>query len=126
VVDVVHPRVAGIDVHEKVIWVAVRLRGQGPGERTVTVKRFSSFWRSLQAMAAWLAELGVSDAAMESTGVYWWPACHALAAAGVEVCVGNAAHMRNVPGRKTDIRDCQWIAGAAGPAGQGAAARQAR
>ena len=108
--DVVHPRVAGIDVHKKVIWVAVRLPGQGPGERTVTVKRFSSFWRSLQAMAAWLAGLGVSDAAMESTGVYWWPVYHALAAGGIEVCVGNAAHMRNVPGRKTDIRDCQWIA----------------
>src|SRR5256885_4783368 len=47
---------------------------------------------------------------MESTGVYWWPVYHALAGAGIEVCVCNAAHMRNVPGRKTDIRDCQWIA----------------
>ena len=61
-------------------------------------------------MAAWLVELGVSDAALESTGVYWWPVYHALAQAGVEVCVCNAAHMRNVPGRKTDLRDCQWIA----------------
>ena len=62
-------------------------------------------------MAGWLAELGVTDAAMESTGVYWWPVYHALAQAGpIEVCVGNAAHMRNVPGRKTDLRDCQWIA----------------
>jgi hypothetical protein len=69
-VDIVHPRVAGIDVHKKVIWVAVRVPGQGPGERTVIVKSFRSFWRSLQTMAAWLAELGVTDAAMESTGVY--------------------------------------------------------
>jgi transposase len=61
-------------------------------------------------MAAWLAELGVTDAAMESTGVYWWPVYHALAGAGIEVCVCNAAHMRNVPGRKTDLADCQWIA----------------
>ena len=61
-------------------------------------------------MAAWLAELGVTDAAMESTGVYWWPVYHALAGAGIEVCVCNAAHMRNVPGRKTDLTDCQWIA----------------
>jgi hypothetical protein len=53
-------------------------------------------------MAGWLAELGVTDAAMESTGVYWWPVYHALAQAGIEVCVCNAAHMRNVPGRKTD------------------------
>jgi transposase len=61
-------------------------------------------------MAAWLAELGVTDAALESTGVYWWPVYHALAGAGIEVCVCNAAHMRNVPGRKTDLKDCQWIA----------------
>jgi hypothetical protein len=77
-VDIVHPRVAGIDVHKKVIWVAVRLPGAEPGERKVTVKSFKTFWRSLLKMAAWLAELGVTDAAMESTGVYWWPACHAL------------------------------------------------
>ena len=108
--EVVHPQVAGIDVHKKVIWVAVRLPGQGPGQRALTVRRFKTFWRSLQKMAAWLSELGVTDAAMESTGVYWWPVYHALAGAGIEVCVCNAAHMRNVPGRKTDLADCQWIA----------------
>lgn len=109
--DIVHPRVAGIDVHKKVIWVAVRLPGSEPGERRVVVKSFRTFWRQLRAMAGWLAELGVTDAAMESTGVYWWPVYHALAQGGqVEVCVANAAHMRNVPGRKTDIKDCQWIA----------------
>ena len=108
--EVVHPQVAGIDVHKKVIWVAVRLPGQGPGQRAVTVRRFKAFWRSLQKMAGWLAELGVAGAAMESTGVYWWPVYHALAGAGIEVCVCNAAHMRNVPGRKTDLADCQWIA----------------
>jgi transposase len=109
-VDIVHPRVAGIDVHKKVAWVAVRLPGDAPGERKVIIKRFKTFWRPLQKMAAWLAELGVTDAAMESTGVYWWPVYHALAGAGIEVCVCNAAHMRNVPGRKTDLKDCQWIA----------------
>jgi transposase len=108
--DIVHPRVAGIDVHKKVVWVAVRLPGEAPGERKVITKRFKTFWRPLQKMAAWLAELGVTDAAMESTGVYWWPVYHALAGAGIEVCVCNAAHMRNVPGRKRDIADCQWIA----------------
>jgi transposase len=101
--DIVHPRVAGIDVHKKVVWVAVRLPGIGPGERTVTVKRYRTFWRELTKMAAWLAGLGVSDAALESTGVYWWPVYHALTQAGVEVCVCNAARMRNVPGRKTDL-----------------------
>ena len=109
-VDIVHPRVAGIDVHKKVIWVAVRLPGTAPGERTVVTKRFNTFWRSLQKMAAWLAELGVTDAAMESTGVYWWPVYHVLAQAGIEVCVCNAAHMRNVPACKTGLKDCQWIA----------------
>jgi len=68
-VDIVHPRVAGIDVHKKVAWVAVRLPGEAPGERKVITKRFKTFWRPLQKMAAWLAELGVTDAAMESTGV---------------------------------------------------------
>lgn len=61
-------------------------------------------------MTAWLTGLGVTDAALESTGVYWWPVYHALAQAGIEVCVCNAAHMRNVTGRKRDVADCQWIA----------------
>jgi transposase len=108
--DIVHPRVAGLDVHKKVVWVAVRLPGTGPGERTVTVKRYRTFWRELKKMAAWLTGLGVTDTALESTGVYWWPVYHALAQAGIEVCVCNAAHMRNVPGRKRDVADCQWIA----------------
>jgi Transposase len=103
--DIVHPRVAGLDVHKKVIWVAVRLPGTGPGERTVTVKRYRTFWRELKKMAAWLIGLGVTDAALESTGVCWWPVYHALAQAGIEVCVCNAAHMPNVPGRKRDIAD---------------------
>src|SRR5262249_26599747 len=109
-VDIVHPRVAGIDVHKKVIWVAVRLPGDVPGEREVIVKSFRTFWRSLQKMAAWLAELGVTDAAVGSTRGYGWPVYHALAGVGIEVCVCNGAHMRNVPGRKTDLKDCQWIA----------------
>jgi transposase len=110
-VDIVHPRVAGIDVHKKIVWVAVRLPGEVPGGRKVVVRSFRTFWRQLEKMAAWLAGLGVADAAMESTGVFWRPVYHALAQAGIGVCVCNAAHMRNVPGRKRDISDCQWIAG---------------
>ena len=67
--DIVHPRVAGIDVHKKVIWLAVRLPGERPGERTVVVKSFRTFWRSLQQMAAWLAEAGVTDGVCQISGV---------------------------------------------------------
>lgn len=67
--DIVHPRAAGIDVHKKIIWVAVRLPGERPGERALQVKRCATFWRPLQQMAAWLAGLGVTDVAMESIGV---------------------------------------------------------
>ena len=96
--DIVHPRVAGIDVHKKVVWVAVRLPGAAPGERTVVTRSFKTFWRSLQKMAAWLSGLGVTDAALESTGVYWWPVYHALAQAGIEVCVCNAGAHAQRPG----------------------------
>jgi transposase len=109
--DIVHPHVAGIDVHKKQISVAVRLPGELPGERRQVVRNFKTFWRALREMADWLAELGVTDVAMEATGIYWWPVYFALTATGaIEVCVCNAAHMRNVPGRKTDVKDAQWIA----------------
>jgi len=67
-VDIVHPRVAGIDVHKKVAWVAVRLPGEAPGERKVITKRFKTFWRPLQKMAAWLAELGVRTRRWKAPG----------------------------------------------------------
>lgn len=109
--DIIHPHVAGIDVHKKQISVAVRLPGQMPGERQQTVRTFRTFWRALRQMADWLAELGVTDVAMEATGIYWWPVYFALTATGsIQVCVANAAHMKNVPGRKTDVKDAQWIA----------------
>ena len=97
--DIVHPRVAGIDVHKKVIWVADRLPGQEPGQRAVTVRKFKAFWRSLQEMAGWLAELGVTDAAMESTGAYWWPVYHALAGRDLGVRVQRSRRRRNRTGR---------------------------
>jgi transposase len=105
--EVVHPAVAGIDVHKKVLWVGIRL----PGEHQMVVRKYKTFWRALQKMAAELVEAGVTEVAMESTGVYWWPVYHALAQTRrIEVCVANAEHLKSVPGRKSDIRDCQWIA----------------
>lgn len=109
--DIIHPHVAGIDVHKKQISVAVRLPGQMPGERQQVVRNYKTFWRALRQMADWLAGLGVTDVAMEATGIYWWPVYFALTATGsIQVCVANAAHMKNVPGRKTDVKDAQWIA----------------
>jgi len=107
-VDIVHPRVAGIDVHKKVIWVAARLPGDGPGERKVTVRTFKAFWRSLQKMAAWLAELGVGDAAMES--VYWWPVYHALAVPGSRYACATRRTCAMSRAASPTSKDCQWIA----------------
>src|SRR5215472_16471218 len=109
--DLIHPHVAGIDVHKKQISVAVRVPGQMPGEWRQVVRTFRTFWRALRQMADWLAEQGVTDVAMEATGIYWWPVYFALTATGsIQVCVANAGHMKNVPGRKTDTNDAQWIA----------------
>lgn len=66
--DIVHPCVAGLNVHKRQVTVAVRLPGEMPGERRQVVKNFRTFWRALQKMAAWLAALSVTGAAMESTG----------------------------------------------------------
>jgi transposase len=95
----------------KPVTVRVRLPGRVRGEPVVQVKQFRTFWKQLCKMAGWLVQLGVTHAAMESTGVYWWPVYHALAqTCSIQVCVCNAAHMHNVPGRKTDITDSRWIA----------------
>jgi transposase len=108
--DIVHPRVAGIDVHKKQISVTVGLPGQAGGERKAQTRGFKTFWRALQKMAVWLVDAGVTDVAIESTGIYWWPVYFALDQAGIQVCVCNAAHVKNVPGRKTDTKDSQWLA----------------
>lgn len=109
--EIIRPAVAGIDVHKKQVTVTALTPGPTPAEPVVTVKVFRTFWKPLQQLATWLVALGVRDVAMEATGVYWWPVYHALVRTGeIEVCVCNAAHMRNLPDRKTDIRDSQWIA----------------
>ena len=101
-----HPNAAGLDIGSEEIWAAV------PPDRTAApVRKFGTFTPDLQALADWLAACGVDTVAMESTGVYWIPVYEILEARGFQVYVVNARHLKNVPGRKSDIQDCQWIQG---------------
>lgn len=103
---VVHPNAAGLDISSEEIWVAT------PPERvSEPVRKFGTFTPDLQALANWLIACGVDTVAMESTGVYWIPVYEILEAQGLQVYVVNARHLKNVPGRKSDIQDCQWIQG---------------
>ena len=106
-----YQRCAGIDVHKDQITVAVRLPGAGPGGRDTKVRKFAAFYGVLREMTRWLASLDVTHVAMEATGVYTMPVFHALMEPGVfeQVLVCNAAHVKNVPGRKTDAVDASWL-----------------
>jgi len=95
---------AGIDVGATELYVAV-----GPERDPEPVRRFASFTADLERMAAWLEACGVTTVALESTGVYWIPVYDILEAHGFEVCLVNAQHVKNVPGRKSDVLDCQWL-----------------
>lgn len=101
---VLHLHAAGIDLGAREIYVAVP-----PGTCVRTVRSFATFTEDLHALRDWLKECGVTTVAMESTGVYWIPLFQILEAAGVEVCLVNARHCKNLPGRKTDVQDCQWL-----------------
>jgi len=101
---VMRPDAAGIDIGATEIFVAV------PADRAVeNVRSFPTFTQDLYALADWLAECGVKTVAMESTGVYWIPLFQILEERGLEVCLVNARHVKNVPGRRTDVSDCQWL-----------------
>lgn len=95
---------AGMDIGDRSIYVCVP-----PGRDEQSVRVFSTFTADLNALADWLSQCGVKTVAMESTGVYWIPIFQILEARGFEVYLVNAAHIKNVPGKKTDILDCQWI-----------------
>jgi transposase len=101
---VVHRHAAGIDIGSTFHMVAVR--GDVDPQ---PVRRFESFTGDLHRMADWLTQAGVTTVAMESTGVYWIPAFEILEARGFEVLLVNARDVKNVPGRKTDVNDAQWI-----------------
>ena len=80
-----------------------------PDRSPSPVQRFQTFTPDLVRLADWLAACGVTSVAMESTGVYWIPIFELLEARGLEVHLVNARHIQNVPGRKSDVADCQWI-----------------
>jgi transposase len=106
--DTLYPRCAGIDVHKANVVVCVRCSAR-PGPAFEEVRTFSTMTRDLLALADWLAGHGVTQVAMESTGVYWKPVFNILEG-HVQVILVNAEHIKQVPGRKTDVKDCQWIA----------------
>ncbi len=106
--DTLYPRCAGIDVHKNNVVVCLRC-ADCPAKVVEEIRTFSTRTRDLLALSDWLANHSVTHAAMESTGVYWKPVFNLLAGR-VEVILVNAEHIKKVPGRKTDVKDCQWIA----------------
>jgi transposase len=100
----VHPHAAGMDIGSPFHVVAVP-----PDRSPEPVRTFESFTADLHRMVDWLVELGITTVAMESTGVYWIPAFEMLEARGLEVLLVNARHVKNVPGRKTDVHDAVWL-----------------
>lgn len=102
--DAVYERCCGIDVHKKLIVASLR------SGRKQETRQFGTSTEELRTLAKWLEENGCQMAAMESTGSYWKPVYNVLEVLGVEVMVVNAHHIKNVPGRKTDVKDAEWIA----------------
>jgi transposase len=98
------PNAGGIDIGAREIFVAVP-----PDRDECPVRVFDTFTEDLHAMARWLQACGVTTVAMESTSVYWIPLYDILEAHGIKPCLTNARHMKNVPGRRTDWHECQWL-----------------
>jgi transposase len=109
---VLYDRCAAVDVGKDVVAVAARLPGKGPDGRVTVRRTYKAFYGVLAEMTRWLASEGVTHVAMEATGVYSMPVYHALLEHGdfEQVLVCNAAHVKNVPGRKTDLADAEWLA----------------
>jgi transposase len=107
--DVVYQRCAGLDVHKESVVACVRIVAN---DKKVAreVRTFGTTTAELLALSSWLAEQGVRHIAMEATGVYWKPVWHILSDGEFHLVLANAAHIKNVPGRKTDVNDATWIA----------------
>src|SRR5215475_465170 len=106
--DVVHARCCGIDVHKRTVvaCLLISTSGEAPSKE---VRTFSTMTDDLLRLLDWLTSAGCTHVAMESTGVYWKPVYNLLEGS-LEALVVNARHIKAVPGRKTDVKDCEWIA----------------
>ncbi len=104
--DVLYPRCAGLDVHKDTVVACARCV---TAPQCREVRTFGTHTRDLFALAEWLESCGCTHVAMEATGVYWKPVWHVLEGR-FELVLANAQHIRNVPGRKTDVNDATWIA----------------
>jgi transposase len=108
--EVVYERCAGLDVHKKTV-VACVLTPGADGRAQRAIRRFETMLDELEALARWLTEQAVTHVALESTGVYWQPVWNVLEVhGGFELLLVNARHIKAVPGRKTDVRDSEWLA----------------
>jgi transposase len=101
---VVHPQAAGIDVGNEEHYVAIP-----PHLDAEAVRMFGCFTADLNRLADWLQQRGIETAAMQSTGVYWIALYDILSERGIKVFLVNARDTKNMPGRKTDVQECQWL-----------------
>jgi transposase len=104
--EVMYPRCAGLDLGKDALVACVRIHGRAVQHE---VRTFGTTTRELLALVAWLTEHGVTHVAMEATGTYWKSVWHMLEE-DFTLVLGNAGHIRNVPGRKSDVKDAEWIA----------------
>jgi transposase len=106
--EVLHPHCAGLDVHKDTAVACVRHTANGTARREV--RTFKTTTKELLALSEWLSGEGCTHIAMEATGVYWKPVWHVLSDGDFTLLLANAAHVKNVPGRKTDVNDATWLA----------------
>jgi transposase len=106
--EVLYPRCAGLDVHKESVVACIRIASGG--DVVTEVQTFNTTTASLASLSEWLALNGCTHVAMEATGVYWKPVWHILSDSEFTLVLANAAHVKNVPGRKTDVNDATWLA----------------
>jgi len=106
--EVLYPHCAGLDVHKDTVVACARHMVSGTITREI--RTFRTTTKDLLALSEWLASQGCTHVAMEATGIYWKPVWHILSDGDVTLVLANAAHVKNVPGRKTDVNDATWLA----------------